>query len=124
MDTVERARKEILISPDPEIFKILQSILSDYTVDVYGVAVPKGSPHNNTSQPLGFQFIVTPTFEKLLGDIALAIGSGLPILLEGKSGVGKTSLIEEAARLVNSKGILELIEYYLMLYRSIENTFG
>lgn len=50
------------------------------------------------------KFIVTKSSENVIHELALALTCDLPILLEGLSGVGKTSLIEEAAQMVGAQG--------------------
>lgn len=56
---------------------------------------PLGSAANSDKTP---SFIVTPTLQPVLLDIAIALGHGLPFVLEGQTGCGKTCLLSHLAR--------------------------
>ena len=45
--------------------------------------------------------------------LAVAICQGIPILLEGETGVGKTALVEELASLTNNHGLTLMCKSYI-----------
>ena len=49
--------------------------------------------------------VATPTTRRHLSSLGVALSLGFPILLEGRPGVGKTALVEEAARLAGCQGM-------------------
>jgi hypothetical protein len=79
--------------------------LSPMSVNVAGVVLPHASLYDINAVPYQpAEFINTFATEKVLHEIAIGISSGLPILLQGLQGVGKTSMVEEAARMIGSSG--------------------
>lgn len=80
----------------------------EFTVDVCGVLLPHEKLFNKDyKKHISTSTLVqTPSAKAVLADMAIALSCGLPILLEGATGSGKTSLIEEAGRMVGSNGIL------------------
>lgn len=112
MNALEESRKYLLNPTDTHPTVSFEPHQLEYTVNLCGVLVPHESLfiENATkkfdlNKSFSSSFVVTPTSHKILADIAMALACGLPILLQGKSGVGKTSVIEEAGRIVGSKGM-------------------
>jgi ABC-type iron transport system FetAB ATPase subunit len=62
------------------------------------------------------RLVLTKTTQRQLHDIALAVSVGLPVLLQGPTGAGKTSLIEELASLTGRK-------QGKLIYKLLEQTF-
>eukprot|EP01052_Picozoa_sp_SAG31_P017819 SAG31_NODE_1236_length_9195_cov_6.761214_1_plen_2798_part_10 len=61
------------------------------------------------SSPVGRGFVSTTACEQNLHGLALALGVGKPVLLEGPPGAGKTALVEElAARVGQAKGLIRI----------------
>jgi ABC-type transport system involved in cytochrome bd biosynthesis fused ATPase/permease subunit len=81
--------------------------LSPMSVNLAGVVLPHASLHDSHAEPYQqAEFMHTKSTEKVFHEIAIGISSGLPILLQGFQGVGKTSIVEEAARMIGSSGTL------------------
>ena len=59
-----------------------------------GIRTPPSTPH----------FTYTPTSERNLRSLALAVCQGKPILLQGLTGAGKTVLVEQLAHLTRNTG--------------------
>ncbi|KAI8815825.1 uncharacterized protein EV422DRAFT_572412 [Fimicolochytrium jonesii] len=79
---------------------ITTSDLSLATVDMAGILLPS-DPHRQ-----GHSLVPTLTTRRNLHRIGLAVSLNVPTLLEGEAGVGKTALVEEAARLLGRHGSL------------------
>ncbi|KND03960.1 uncharacterized protein SPPG_08934 [Spizellomyces punctatus DAOM BR117] len=98
-DTIEQAHL-FDVSPDNASGQCLwigASDLSSLTVDLSGILLPSASAPDNNRIP---SLIPTSTTRRNLHSVALALSLNVPILLQGAPGVGKTSLVEEAARLL------------------------
>ncbi|KAJ3106463.1 hypothetical protein HDU97_006249 [Phlyctochytrium planicorne] len=54
----------------------------------------------------GKALVMTPSTHRNLHEMALGVSLGLPILVEGMPGVGKTFLIEEAAKIISNSPLL------------------
>jgi midasin len=50
------------------------------------------------------QFIYTPTSEQNMVSLALAVSQGHPVLLEGVTGSGKTTLVSHLASMTGNSG--------------------
>ncbi|KAI9366170.1 P-loop containing nucleoside triphosphate hydrolase protein [Zopfochytrium polystomum] len=86
-------------------FEISTKDLCKLTADIGGVLLHRNTNHGQAgAKPL----ISTPTTLLNMRRVGLAISLGLPILLEGTPGVGKTALLEEAARLYDGKDVLKV----------------
>ena len=73
--------------------------------EVYGVLLQqRTAPSASKGGELGSHLVHTVTTERNLRKLALAICVGNPILLEGVTGSGKTTLIDEVARATNNFG--------------------
>uniref|UniRef100_A0A5K4FCW8 Midasin n=1 Tax=Schistosoma mansoni TaxID=6183 RepID=A0A5K4FCW8_SCHMA len=77
----------------------------DYFVNVEGYWLPKGSQQPisiDNKNELPGNYILTPSVQANLKDLArvVAAGGGLPVLLQGETSVGKTSLITYLAKRV------------------------
>jgi midasin len=66
---------------------------------LYGFCIEKGPLAPKESE----NFLVTPTFEKYIYDLLRAINFNLPVLLEGPTSSGKTSLVKYIASLTGHK---------------------
>ncbi|KAI8917537.1 hypothetical protein DFJ77DRAFT_488317 [Powellomyces hirtus] len=95
------ASLQLFCEADANIFsgtspKIITSVdLSAATVDLAGVLLPAGINRTDKSPTA---LVPTLTTRRNLHAIALALSLNVPILLEGGPGVGKTALVEQAAR--------------------------
>ena len=76
---------------------LTRDMLSSQTAELANILIPRSpmQPSLNTG------FVHTPTTTQNLKDLAQALLEPNPILLAGKAGSGKTSLINEAARELN-----------------------
>jgi midasin len=81
-----------------------------FTVNVAGVLLPHEKLFKEDYVPQHFRsnFVLTSSAYKALSEIASSLSCGLPILLEGSAGVGKTSLIEEAGKMVGAPELLKI----------------
>ena len=81
-----------------------------FTVNVAGYLLPHERLFKQTinEKQEGRSFVLTKSAYNALGEISTSLSCGLPILLEGSAGVGKTSLIEEAGKLVGSSELLKI----------------
>ncbi|CAG8485903.1 6023_t:CDS:10 [Diversispora eburnea] len=76
----------------------VESDLSDSTVNISGVLLPISIQSINLDHYKNKQrLIITDTTQKNLNAICLAISMRSPVLLEGVTGSGKTTLVEEIA---------------------------
>ena len=76
-----------------------------------GAAAAPSTPGGDamTSYASGHCFVATPTVRRNLEAAALVLCQGLPLLLEGPPGAGKTRLVEElAARTGNGGGLVRI----------------
>ncbi|CAH8610286.1 unnamed protein product [Schistosoma haematobium] len=78
---------------------------NDYFVNVEGYWLPKGSEQPisvDNKDELPGNYILTPSVQANLKDLARVVsaGGGLPVLLQGETSVGKTSLITYLAKRV------------------------
>ncbi|CAG8447499.1 16137_t:CDS:10 [Dentiscutata erythropus] len=71
--------------------------LSPLTVKISKVLLQRLNPSINTISKVKQRLVMTDTTQRNLNAICLALSMGSPILLEGVTGSGKTSLIEEIA---------------------------
>ncbi|RIA85786.1 P-loop containing nucleoside triphosphate hydrolase protein [Glomus cerebriforme] len=95
-----------------KIWRLNESDLSSLTVNVSGVLLPKlFTCSENSSISNKQQLVLTDTTKQNLHSICLAISMGSPVLLEGIIGAGKTSLIEEIARLTGREN--DLVKIHL-----------
>lgn len=99
-------------SKDDESIFITAKDLSPLTIDLCGILLPLLPTtlinYNNINQNAtkdDNSLVLTHTTRKHLHTIALGLSMKMPILLEGACGVGKTSLVEEAARTFGNRGI-------------------
>ena len=85
---------------------INSSHLCDNVADMAGILVPKFNLAESalTEENPDSRIIFTQTTLRNMNKIAVAISLEMPILIEGCPGAGKTSLIEEAARMTGQKG--------------------
>ena len=58
-------------------------------------------------------FVFTPRLEAMAKLIKLLIDGGLPVLLDGKAGSGKTSFLQEITRSITKSGETELLHMYI-----------
>ncbi|KAI8927583.1 hypothetical protein BC831DRAFT_533163 [Entophlyctis helioformis] len=72
---------------------------SDVTANIGSAAAASSADH---------RLVLTPSTAANLRRMGLAISLGLPILLEGAPGVGKTALVEEASRIVGAPDLLKI----------------
>eukprot|EP01133_Synstelium_polycarpum_P016329 gene16329-19424_t len=90
------------------------SDLNQAIVDVCGVLLfkkpaPSGHHQQNTQQQQQQQLVYTPTVNQNVQSVAMAIGLGKPILMEGVTGAGKTTLVGELAALTgNSQTLIKI----------------
>ncbi|KAJ3035683.1 AAA ATPase midasin [Rhizophlyctis rosea] len=96
-------------------FVVTAADLCPVTVDLCGVLLPishgslsLSSSTTSVSDVGKKNLVLTWTTTRNLHSIGLALSLGLPILLEGPPGVGKTSLVEEAARLTGCEDLLKI----------------
>ncbi|KAJ3122261.1 AAA ATPase midasin, partial [Physocladia obscura] len=90
--------------------------LSPFVVDIAGVLLPK--PDISSVALLHDvgrtrQLVWTETTRRNLNRIAISVSIGAPVLVTGSSGVGKTSLVEEIARMVGQKDSKILLGTYV-----------
>jgi len=91
--------------------------LTPETINLFGFAVSRGSLA--PKKPEECEFLVTETFRKYIVDLLRAISnSDLPVLLEGPTSAGKTSMVKYIAELsgykcvrVNNHHHTEIEEY-------------
>eukprot|EP01134_Creolimax_fragrantissima_P005503 CFRG5503T1 len=101
--------------------QLVASDLSSSLVDVCGILLRRNTQSVPSSNIYGHdvirenvkssQYIMTDTTSGNLRALALALSQGLPILLEGEAGSGKTSLVNELARRTDNdmfEGILKV----------------
>ena len=81
---------------------ISESDLCSLTANLGGILLNKVERHDEDAERI--PLVHTPTLTKNLQLLGVAISLRLPILLLGDFGCGKSSLLQEAARLVNQKG--------------------
>lgn len=85
--------------------------LNDTLVDVCGILLPKKNINNistkSTSNTATIQnsFVYTKTSTDNLKKLSVAVSQGVPVLLEGVIGSGKTALIHHLAYLTNNLGM-------------------
>ncbi|KAJ3293693.1 AAA ATPase midasin [Borealophlyctis nickersoniae] len=85
--------------------------LCPLTVDLCGVLLPvatESMQSNRVSDTGRHLLVLTNTTRRNLHDVAEALSVGMPIMLEGPPGVGKTSVVEEAAMLTGCKDLLKI----------------
>ncbi|OLY83070.1 Midasin [Smittium mucronatum] len=87
-----------------------------YVVNVFGVLLPRFKKIENEENFISYTHTIgnknlvgTQTFKDSLRELALAISLHQPVLISGVSGCGKTTMVEEAARLTGN----ELITVHL-----------
>ncbi len=113
-DWLERQRFELFKATEQsDQLVTYQDSQLQHTVNFAGVLLPhvKLFNPNYSKQVSPSKFVATPSFEKLMYELAIGLSCKLPILIEGPSGAGKTSLIEEACRMVGSQGSRESFSY-------------
>ncbi|KAI9262309.1 P-loop containing nucleoside triphosphate hydrolase protein [Phascolomyces articulosus] len=69
--------------------------LSSLTCNLCGILLPKTSNHHNSTSTA--QLVLTETTTRNLNTLSLALSIGAPTFLEGVTGAGKTSIVEELA---------------------------
>ncbi|KAJ3057055.1 AAA ATPase midasin [Rhizophlyctis rosea] len=101
------------LSPSP--LTVTATHLLPETVDMGGtiLAMPNAIQSSNLSESNELEskpqsLVATPTTQGHLSSIGIALSLEFPILLEGPPGVGKTALVEEAARLGGCKELLKI----------------
>ncbi|CAG8594552.1 11651_t:CDS:2, partial [Racocetra fulgida] len=77
--------------------RILHDDLSPLTVNISKVLLQKLNSSGNTTSKVKKRLVMTDSTQRNLNEICLALSMGSPVLLEGVTGSGKTSLIEEIA---------------------------
>jgi ABC-type glutathione transport system ATPase component len=82
----------------PEVSDLSNNISLEHTVNVAGILLDKSGKSSQSD------FLLTNSSYKVMHEIALAISSNEPVLLQGLAGVGKTAIIEELCRLANPYG--------------------
>lgn len=92
--------------------------LCSWTVDVCGILLPKFpstspskslvSASSSTQLVYNDDLITTQTTARNIHSLAVAVSLGLPVLLEGGNGVGKTSLVTYLAKLCGVDGEFSL----------------
>ncbi|CAG8496210.1 11400_t:CDS:2, partial [Acaulospora colombiana] len=76
----------------------LEKNLSSLTVNISGILLPRSTrPISVECLRSKQRIVMTETTQKNLSAICFAISVGLPVLLEGETGSGKTALVEEIA---------------------------
>eukprot|EP01132_Coremiostelium_polycephalum_P002326 gene2326-2870_t len=85
-------------------------------IDVCGILLYKNFSINNnnnnnqkqqqTEQQQQQELVYTPTVCQNLNSLAIAVGLGKPILMEGVTGSGKTTMVEEISRITGNNGNL------------------
>ncbi|KAJ3293014.1 AAA ATPase midasin [Rhizoclosmatium sp. JEL0117] len=82
--------------------------LSPFVVDVAGILLPKPNLLDASSSQPKQKLVWTETTRRNLNRIAVSVSIGAPVLVTGAAGVGKTSLVEEVARMVGQKDLLKI----------------
>ncbi|KAI8077783.1 P-loop containing nucleoside triphosphate hydrolase protein [Halteromyces radiatus] len=77
--------------------KLTSNDLCSFTTNLCGVLMVNHNQHNTVSSNKQPQLILTDTTARNLHAIGLALSVGAPTLLEGVTGAGKTTLVEELA---------------------------
>ncbi|KAJ3030565.1 UNVERIFIED_CONTAM: AAA ATPase midasin [Siphonaria sp. JEL0065] len=108
LDRAEMFRP-VPISSETPLCTISALDLSPFVVDVAGILLPKPNltSASGSSQPKQ-KLVWTETTRKNLNRIAVSVSIGAPVLVTGGAGVGKTSLVEEVARMVGQKDLLKI----------------
>ncbi|KAJ3074248.1 AAA ATPase midasin [Podochytrium sp. JEL0797] len=113
-EQVQLDRGEMLRpTPPPSgtlICQISAQDLSPHVVDVAGIVLPKPNllEISSSSMQSKQKLVWTQTTRKNLNRIAVSVSIGAPVLVTGGAGVGKTSLVEEVARMVGQKDLLKI----------------
>ncbi|RKO94177.1 P-loop containing nucleoside triphosphate hydrolase protein [Blyttiomyces helicus] len=95
-------------------FVVTSQSLSPLTVDLCGVLIPRSGwdslegLSDVATADSDSALVRTLTTKRNLHRIALGLSLGMPLLLEGGPGVGKTALVEEAARAAGLKDLLKI----------------
>eukprot|EP01018_Ginkgo_biloba_P038909 Gb_21123 [translate_table: standard] len=76
-------------------------------LEICGIELPvrKGLP-NKCPKSIWSSFVITSKIKKSLEVVVLAVSQGQPVLLEGPSGAGKTTLINELAQITGNIDVL------------------
>ncbi|TPX38299.1 hypothetical protein SmJEL517_g00093 [Synchytrium microbalum] len=83
--------------------------LCSWTANLAGVLLMKAIPEATSTPPSTYNPLTpTSTLQRNLFQLGLAISLRMPTLLSGIAGAGKTSLVEEAARLMGQKEVLRV----------------
>jgi midasin (ATPase involved in ribosome maturation) len=81
------------------------TLSSSYTVEVGGIVLPHASLYDDGATRIETtDYVHTKVSKQALHEIAIGLSCGLPILLQGPQGGGKTSLIQEVARMIGTDG--------------------
>eukprot|EP01114_Cavostelium_apophysatum_P009738 TRINITY_DN2299_c0_g1_i6.p1 TRINITY_DN2299_c0_g1~~TRINITY_DN2299_c0_g1_i6.p1 ORF type:complete len:3028 (+),score=822.70 TRINITY_DN2299_c0_g1_i6:117-9200(+) len=94
------------VPAEPHNMCVTAADLNQHIVDVCGILLSKTSTETPKAASC---FIYTKTSQSNMKTLALAVSRGMPILLEGVTGAGKTALIDELAlRLGNSETLIKI----------------
>ncbi|KAJ1959585.1 AAA ATPase midasin, partial [Dispira parvispora] len=120
-DEIERVNRQRALTESSEESMqmnsvcIQPSVLSPLTVNLCGVLLPAyhhemaesttstGAWSVQTRPELTHRLVLTPTTVNNLHAISLAVSLGEPVLLEGSTGAGKTSLVEDLAHVLGHR---------------------
>ncbi|KAK5577473.1 hypothetical protein RB653_002414 [Dictyostelium firmibasis] len=120
-ESTENVDEEELINKYPNIF-IQKQDLHNSIVDVCGILLFKKfesigkinhskikstNTHNDDEEDQQ-KLVYTNTVSQNLNSLAIAVGLGKPILIEGVTGSGKTTMIEELSRITGNDNIIRI----------------
>ena len=105
------------------LHQVKENMISDEIkkVEEYIDCIQKGkSPNTVTPYPYCLNLIWTQTTTKTLSRVLEVIDNPVNLLLEGSTGIGKTAIVTEAARILGKR----LLRFNLSSSTSISNLFG
>lgn len=109
MDTSEASKPQVIVIDEDPVEKgktcFTKADLCEALVDVCGVLLPK---RLSEEPPISSKLVYTTTSQQNMRALALAVCQGAPILLEGSTGSGKTSLIDELAAITAYTNIIKI----------------
>ncbi|KAF2076411.1 hypothetical protein CYY_002268 [Polysphondylium violaceum] len=71
-------------------------------------SIPTTKNNSNNNQQQHNQLVYTNTVSQNLNSLAIAVGLGKPILIEGVTGSGKTTMVEELSKITGNDNIIRI----------------